>query len=323
MHSSLRSICANLTVLASLAITSIAPAVVFYETGDANHNTAAPTGIYSNSGWQYEGVFGGFLGTMISPQLFITAQHIGVQGATFVHDGVFNGGADVTYNIDTAANSGAGFWDIAGTDLRIYKVNEVFPYFAEIYTLTNELNDTLVSNGMGGPRGADITIGADIHGWITGGSDGVARWGANEVSALITVGSADLLVARFNALTGVEEAFLSSGDSGGGVFIQDGATWKLAGVNYAIDAFYDTNNTTGDNSHFTGAIFDKGGLYEGSDGGGWAFIDDDGTDQSIAFYASRISSSASEINAIIQAVPEPGGVTLAALGALFALRRRR
>lgn len=298
-------------------------AVVFYETSSSTHNTTAPTGAYSGAGWQYEGLFGGFLGTMISPQLFITAQHIGVQGSTFVSSSLFNGVADVTYTIDASANSGVGFWDITGTDLRIYKINESFSSYAQLYTHANETGRTLVTNGRGGPRGADVIVSAELKGWETGGSDGVARWGANEVTGIVSSPVGDLLVAQFNAVNGLEESFLSSGDSGGGVFIKDGATWKLAGVNYAIEADFDTNNVTGDNSNFSGAIFDKGGLYQGSDAGGWTLIPDDGADIPEQFFVSRVSSNATEINSIIQAVPEPGGALLVAAGALLALRRRR
>lgn len=320
-----RSSCSGfLAALGLFASASRSQAVVFYDTADPNHNTTAPTGAYANSGWQYEGVFGAFLGTMISPQLFITAQHIGVQSSTFVHKGLFNGGSDVTYTIDAAANSGLGYWDIAGTDLRIYKVNEVFPYYVELYTDFLEIGSTIVTNGLGGPRGSDVIVSSELKGWLTGGSDGIARWGANVVSGIEFSGVGDLLAAEFNAFPGIEESFLSSGDSGGGVFIQDGATWKLAGINYAVDAFFDTNDTTGDNSHFTAALFDKGGLYEGSDAGGWNFNPDLPVDQPIRFYASRISSSAAAIDAVIQQVPETGGACLIA-GAftLAALRRGR
>src|SRR5581483_5272156 len=45
------------------SIAAPAHAVIFYDTGDANQNTTAPTGSLANSGWQYEGQFDGFLGT--------------------------------------------------------------------------------------------------------------------------------------------------------------------------------------------------------------------------------------------------------------------
>lgn len=313
----------GLTLAAVLCASVTSRAVVFYETGDSSHNTSAPTGAYSGSGWQYEGLFGGFLGTMISPQLFITAQHIGVQSSTFTSTSLFNGVADVTYTIDTAANGGTGFWDIAGTDLRIYKINESFTTYAQLYTQPTEIGQTLVTNGRGGPRGTDVTVSAELKGWETGGSDGIARWGANEVTGVVTTSVGDLLTAQFNAVNGVEESYLSSGDSGGGVFIKDGATWKLAGVNYAVEGNWDTNATTGDGSDFSGAIFDKGGLYEGSDAGGWNFTPDLPADVPSQFYISRISSNVTSIDAVIQAVPEPGSAWLLTAGLLVTVRRRR
>ena len=318
-------LCGPIRLLAASAVLGLGfhgRAVVFYETADPSHNATAPTGQYADSGWQYEGIFGGFLGTMISPQLFITAQHIGVQSTTFVSSSLFNGVADVTYTIDTSANSSVGYWDITGTDLRIYKVNETFPVYAELYTASNEIGQTLVTNGLGGPRGDEVIVASESKGWETGGSDGIARWGANEVSAIYSTPVGDVLAAEFNAVNGVEETFLASGDSGGGLFIKDGATWKLAGVNYAIEENFDTNNITGDGPEFTGAIFDKGGLYQGSDAGGWTLIPNTGTDIPEQFFASRISTNVTDINAIIQAVPEPGSAWLMATG-LLAIRRRR
>ncbi|HYT58734.1 MAG TPA: hypothetical protein VEL06_01090, partial [Haliangiales bacterium] len=64
-------------------------AVLFYSTGDPNYNTSAPTGSLTNSGWQYQGIWGDFLGTPIAPKYFITAQHVGgVIGQTFNFRGV-------------------------------------------------------------------------------------------------------------------------------------------------------------------------------------------------------------------------------------------
>ena len=286
-------------------------AVLFYDTSDPSHNTTAPTSTFANSGWQYEGLYGTFLGTMIGSQYFITAQHIGPQGGSFVSKGVFNGGTDVTYHVDTSVNGGIGYWDIAGTDFRVFKISETFSQWAQLYQGNSEIGATIVTMGMGGPRGSDVMVdtglGPQLKGWKLTGGGATARWGTNQISdvvpdSLSPVGS--LLAAEFNALPGTDEAFLSSGDSGGGVFINDGGTWKLAGVNYAVEGPFDTNNTTGDSSDFTAALFDKGGLYEGSDATGWTYQNPTGTDQPVNFYVSRISDSAPQIDAII-AVPEP------------------
>ena len=318
-------------LLASLGWVCPAKAVLFYDTGDSTHNTTAPSGAYTGAGWQYEGVFGSFLGTAIAPQYFITAQHIGIQGSTFVSAGVFNGGGDVTYHVDTSANGGAGYWDIGGTDFRIFKISETFNQWAPLYTGSSELGATIVTTGMGGPRGApvmvDTGLGPQLKGWQLNGSDLTARWGTNQISGMVPVGFSPvgaLLAAEFNASPGTDEAFLSPGDSGGGVFILDHGVWKLVGVNYAIDGAFDKNSTVGDGSEFSAALFDKGGLYEGSDSSGWTYQTPTGVDQPINFYVSRISDSASAIGSIAT-VPEPCGglLVLAGAGLMGVVRRRR
>jgi len=297
-------------------------AVLFHGTGDSSHNTSAPGGAFTDSGWQYEGMYGAYLGTIIAPQYFITARHFGTLGGTFTHSGIFNGGSDVTYNIDSAANGGAGYWDIGGTDLRIFKVQEYFPAYAPLYTGSLETGMTLVTMGRGGPRGAEVLTGVDPHGWGHSSPDGIARWGSNTVSGIYPSALGDLLTASFSAGGTAEEATLSVGDSGGGVFVNDGGVWKLAGVNYSIDGRFDTNTITGDGSDFNAALFDRGGLYQGSDASGWTFIPDLPPDNPSSMYASRISTNAAEIMSIA-VVPEPRSALLVLLAWLWNAARRR
>ena len=316
-------------LLASLWVVGDARAVLFYDTPDPSYNTSAPTSLFANSGWQYEGVYGSFLATAIAPQYFITAQHIGLQGSTFVSSGIFNGTGDVTYHVDTSANGGQGYWDIAGTDFRIFKISESFSQWAQLYSGTGEVGSTIVTNGLGGPRGTAVTVdlglGPQVAGWKLNGSDVTARWGTNVISgivpdALSPVGT--LLTADFNALPGTSEAFLSPGDSGGGVFIKEGGVWKLAGVNYGVEGLFDTNATTGDGSEFSAALFNKAGLYEGSDAAGWTYQTPTGVNQPSKFYVSRISDSSAPISAIA-VVPEPGsGVLILCACYLLASKHR-
>src|SRR5215472_15737649 len=63
-------------------------AVILFGSGDPAYNTTPPTGALTNSGWQYEGQWGGFLDTPIAPHYFLAAQHIGGSvGQTFTFKG--------------------------------------------------------------------------------------------------------------------------------------------------------------------------------------------------------------------------------------------
>jgi hypothetical protein len=118
-------------------------------------------------------------------------------------------------------NGGLGYWDIPGTDLRIYEVIETIDSYAEIHSgpLVGEL---ALLTGRGGIRGEEI-LGPDssLKGWRHDPGSGLARWGTHTISALELSGN--LLVAEFNRTDSEFEAGLASGDSGGGLFIHDGA----------------------------------------------------------------------------------------------------
>lgn len=68
-----------------------------------------------------------------------------------------------------------------------------------------------------------------------------------------------VLSATFDAGQGPNEAHLSGGDSGGAVFIMDGSTWELAGINYAVD---DPYSLTPGGSSFIAAMYNQTGLYD-------------------------------------------------------------
>ena len=303
-----------------------ARAVLFYETADASHNTTAPTGTYTDSGWQYQGLFGGFLGTAIGENYFITATHVGTQSSSFVQTALFTGGVPVSYNINTGAFGGNGFYDIPGTDLRIYQTIESFSTWAPLYEGSLEAGMTAVVTGRGGARGSAVTLdtgmGNELKGWVALNPDGTTRWGTNVISAVVPDALSDvgpLLRMEFNAVLGTEEAMLSSGDSGGAVFVNDGGIWKLAGINYAIDGNFNTSPS--DAGAFSAALLDKDGFYEGS-GATWIFNGEDMVDTPSSFYASQISPYAGTINGIVTA-PEPGSALLATAALLLFARRRR
>jgi len=67
----------GLVLSAGLVVAAPSKAVILYGTDDPSINTTAPTGELAGSGWQYEGLFSGFMGTVIASNYFLTANHIG------------------------------------------------------------------------------------------------------------------------------------------------------------------------------------------------------------------------------------------------------
>jgi hypothetical protein len=304
-------------LLTALTCTT-AQAVMLKGSGDPNYNTTPPTGALLGSGWQYQGQWGSFLGTPIGRQHFIAARHVGGSvGAPFV----FNG---VTYTT-------TAYWDDPnGSDLRIWKVDGLFPTWAPLYSSSDELGKPLVLIGRGTQRGdpvilsvvqtnyttntyslktlnltktdakklypnatfsgstmtvvtSTVTTNNVLKGWKAGAGDGRMRWGENQVYAATTY-----LVASFDTAGGDNEAFLSSGDSSGAVFIQENAVWKLAGLSYGIEGPF---KVTATDPSFYGAILDKSGLYQQPP--------EDGILRPASFYATRISARLSWITTVL------------------------
>ena len=301
-----------------------ARAVLFVDSADPGFNTSAPTGAYENAGWQFLGYYGSFLGTAIAPQYFITAQHFGFQGTSFVQDALFTGSGTLSYSVDMAANGGLGFWDIAGSDLRIYKINETFSSYAELYQGSIAGQEGLLT-GRGGVRGDAVLDGFNnTLGWKHTLSDGVARWGTNQLTGTTGSGAGTLITAAFNPSGSTPfEAGLSSGDSGGGLFVNEGGTWKLAGINFSVDGLFDDNDVIGDGEEYSASLFDLRGLYVGSDASGWSQVPPSLPDALPSnLYFSSISANAASILSIVT-VPEPGSLVLAGMAALLWMGKRR
>ncbi len=283
-----------------------AQAIIFYDTADPAHNReSAPGGGLAGSGWQYQGEYKAFLGTMISPRHFITAIHIGKGSTTFTHRTWFSGAAsDRVYHINPNFNGGIGAKDLPGTDLRIFEVYGDFPGYAPLFDGSNELGKQVVMMGRGRSRGAEVLFSGATRGWRWLPADGRARWGTNTVDRIGNLGAkGPMLLTDFDDAAGSEECQPAAGDSGGGVFIRSGGVWKLAGILYAVDGNYDRNSTCGDGTEFSAAMFDAGGFYLGKDNGScddWTLITaGNDLDESRA-YASRISEHEGAIRATIQ-----------------------
>jgi hypothetical protein len=251
--------------------------VILYGTADPAANTTAPTGALMNSGWQFEGQFGGFLGTAIASNYFITAKHIGGSvGQTFT----LNGTTYTTIAVFPDPFSDLQIWQVAGT----------FPLQAPLYAGTpgSEVNLFLTVFGRGTQRGNSVFVGTVSHegGWLWGPSDAVQRWGTNIVGSIVndpTYGA--LLRVPFNNNGGPNDGHLSVGDSGGGVFVSNTTSkrWELAGINLAVDGPFSTSSN-GANA-FNAAMFDTTGLFVDGGSGNWVAAPNPS-----AFYATEIAA---------------------------------
>jgi hypothetical protein len=267
---------------------------------DPGRNTTAPTDPALNSLWDLEGGWRGFIGTPIAPHYFVTAEHVG-------------GGAGDLFGFAGKLYTATAVYDDPNTDLRIVHVNGTLPTFATLYTGSSEAGKTAFIVGHGTQRG-DPVVAQDTlaKGWKWGPGDGVQSWGQNVIDLATGAGAGfgDVIAYDFDANGIPNEATVSAGDSGGGVFINDNGTWKLAGVTLGVDA--GPFSITGDphDPGFQAAIYDKRGLY----GGGtfnpstgtytWNLISNGIVPQPTLASASRISTNLSFINNTL-AIPEP------------------
>lgn len=118
------------------------------------------------------------------------------------------------------------------------------------------------------------------------------RWGDNIVSSIVDGGPLNQYVhATFDGSKGKtpNEGHLSSGDSGGALFIQDNGFWKLAGIHYAVDGpFYTSASGAG---AFVAALFDTRGFFISDDGNPPAYNLVTGKKPvPSGFYSTRVSS---------------------------------
>lgn len=293
--------------VAALSVATLfsAHAVVFYGTGDPTHNTTAPAGALADSGWQWQGIWGGLLGTAIAPGYFVTAAHVG------------GGTGQVFYlNLTQRNYLTVASYLAPNADLRIWQVADTFPSFAPRYTGSAERSKGVVVFGRGGERGEAVVVdgllGPETKGWLWSSANTATRWGTNTVATIVDASGlnvtgrgalpGDLLRLTFDASGGADEVILSVGDSGGGIFLLDNGVWKLAGINHAVESSYRLTATGAD---FSAAIYDRGGLYNQTSAG-YVLVPDQPANQPAAFYGVRIAGSESWIASVLagQVTPE-------------------
>jgi hypothetical protein len=260
-----------------------AEAVMLFGTDNPDINTTAPDETLAGSGWQFEGRWGPFLGTAIAPQFFVSAKHIGNAG-----NSVFT-----FQNVDYEVVSGAAD---PYSDLVIWRINGTFPEFAPLYTASDEPGKHLVVIGRGTQRGSEVVLNNTARGWNWGAADYVQRWGENDVAKIVTNSSlGNFLYVTFDKFQTANESHLSTGDSGGAVFIQQNSTWKLAGINYAVDDLF---TTPSESAKFNSAIYDARGYYD-EDAPDHFVLIDGANPVPTGFYSTRISSNLGWIYSVI------------------------
>jgi len=261
----------------------------------------------ANSGWQWVGYWSSFQGTPIDAHHFLAANHVGGNvGDSFTYQGV---------NYTTVRS----FADPA-SDLRIWEVREAFPSWAPLYRAGTEVGRGLIVYGRGVTRGTEVrttvagtgvAVGS-LAGWQWAGTDGKLRWGQNTVVSTVANASfGEQLYATFDQTGGVNECHLGSYDSSAPVFINDGSSWKLAGVAGLVDASF---NTTNSGSGFNAFLFDVRGLYYGNSSS-WTPISSTAPVPS-GFYATRVSARTAWIDSTL-ATPLTAAVTFGNLGQTY------
>lgn len=105
-----------------------------------------------------------------------------------------------------------------------------------------------------------------------------------------------VLAWQFRADGGTAEGTVARGDSGGGVFARDGATWKLIAVNFAASSAY-SRNADG-SGVFTASLFDGRGFYQPA-GGLWVPVETAGGAAPGLSFATRVSPHVAQIRSIL------------------------
>lgn len=219
-----------------------AKALIVYgsDTGGTTDNTKAPT---NNAPWNYVASIDGNTGASgvyLGYGYVITANHVSGPLASVSISGS-------VYAIDQSYAP----LQIGGADIKLLRIIGD-PGLAPITLIGANDDDTgkdATVIGWGVGKGTEVPN----QGWNwADDSTRMERWGLNTTgSSYVSSGGLSLLYTEFNrpgatlggSSAGEDEASLSLGDSGGGLFIKYGNTWKFAGVIAGVDtqgqALYD------------------------------------------------------------------------------------
>lgn len=258
----------------------------------------------SQSQFQASGRLAGGSGTLIASNWVLTAAHVGLANFT-IGGNTYTAAQFIPHPQFTLNGGNINYgYDIALIRLATPVVG-ITP--ATIYTGSNELGTTATLSGFG-------ATGVGSSAAPTGG--GIYRAGTNVVDAIYSFDNGPsgqlgaknaLLITDLDAPSGYGtpgqynttgsatptslEYHLASGDSGGGMFLQENGKWYLAGVNSGVDSQRGWDGTN--NPSLNNQLFGYGAISA----------------------MTRVSSYQSFIGQFT-AVPEPSSMLIVAAGAI-------
>jgi hypothetical protein len=244
----------------------------------------------------------GFLGTPISERHFLTAAHIGFAPGDRFHY------ADREYVITARTN-------LPGSDFAIGEVDGAFPEHFELYERGDEARKTAIVLGKGRWKGDAVRFHGELRGWryAESGPPGI-RWGTNVLVTTVVVTNpgpgevaGEFLVANFDADAGDAEVHLTTGDSGGPIFVSDCGTWKLAGVATAVDGHFTRFD---DETPFLAALFDARGMNLVQGDNPPVRIGKGPEPIATSWYAARVWSRWADLRRLAGLPEKPGAVRL-------------
>lgn len=280
---------------AALLVSTSAQAVILRGAGDLTANTTPPTGALAGSGWTTQ-TDAGPCATAVGPRQLLTAAHLGISPGFALR---FGGLVYPVVRTTNAPDSDLRLLEIAGR----LEADSI----ARLTTHTNEIGHGVVIHGRGGPRGAAVTRegpdGPELRGWLWTGMGSRLRWGTNVIEDVVVEGGTNpgsFLRAWFDQDGGDDEATVSSGDSGGGVFLRENDGWSLAGVMNAVQSEF---RRTADGVTFLASLFDRRSFFEWDSEVGWQ-VDPAATVQpGTLWQATRVSAYADWVTRVLGEPP--------------------
>ncbi len=221
-----------------LLLTKQSSALILYS-GDNSANQTAPdsdrTDIFNSIGRPCTSTGSGSYGSVIHihGKYVLTANHVSVGGNYVTFDGSTLWARDTNFTPI----------QIGTADMKLIKLLED-PELAEVPLLTSTTADilataTLIGWGVGRDPEVSDSGSGQTNTWTWGNSSTFAkRWGNNRIDASIPANTAPYNFT-YDALTtdldnSTNEAAAAIYDSGSGLFVNDGGTWKLAGLTTAV-----------------------------------------------------------------------------------------